>query len=78
MSDYTPIDCSLHSAYELAIMQRRRLALTWHGEVQVDYSETVTPVDLFTRDGGEYLRVRDSRDLEHSIRLDRITACEFL
>lgn len=78
MSDYTPVDCVLHSAYELAIMQHRRLALTWHGDLQADYSEMVTPVDLFTQDGGEYLRVRDSRDLGHSIRLDRITACEFL
>ncbi|NNJ95385.1 MAG: transcriptional antiterminator, Rof [Halobacteria archaeon] len=77
MSDYTPVDCGLHSAYELAIMQRRRLALSWHGE-QAEYRDTVTPVDLFTRDVGEYLRVRDSRDLGHSIRLDRIMACEFL
>ena len=78
MTDYTPVDCGLHSEYELAIMQHRRLALSWHDEVQIDYSETVTPVDLYTQDDGEYLRVRDSHDLEHIIRLDRIMACEFL
>lgn len=78
MTDYTPVDCGLHSAYELAIMQHRALALSWHDEEQVDYSETVTPLDLYIRDGGEYLRVHDSHGLEHSIRLDRITACEFL
>ena len=50
MTDYTPVDCGLHSEYELAIMQRRRLALSWHDEVQIDYSETVTPVDLYTQE----------------------------
>ena len=78
MTDYTPVDCGLHSEYELAIMQRRRLVLSWHDEGQIDHSETVTPVDLYTLDGGKFLRVRDSHDLKHIIRLDRITACEFL
>ncbi len=28
MTDYTPIDCSLHSEYELAIIQGKHLRIT--------------------------------------------------
>jgi Rho-binding antiterminator len=77
MTDYTPIDCGLHSQYELAIMQRQRLQLSWTTDSHPVTACTVLPVDIFTRAGQEFLQVRDEKDREHTIRLDRITACSF-
>ncbi len=72
MTDYRPIDCGLHSEYELAIMQGRRLTLRWHEAGGEARRETLLPIDLVTRDGAEYLLAedRDGRRLE--IRLDHI------
>ena len=72
MTDYRPVDCALHSEYELAIMQCRRLHLTWPGNDDAIRNEVVMPTDLYTRQGEEYMTVtcRDGQ-IEH-IRLDRI------
>ena len=72
MTDYRPVDCVVHSEYELAIMQRRRLRITWSGNDATTRSEVVMPTDLYTRQGEEYLIVtRNDGQFEH-IRLDRI------
>ena len=67
-TDYQPIDCNLYSEYECAIVQNRRLQLVWQDERGLTHLETVTPVDLRTRNREEYLLVSDARE----IRLDRI------
>lgn len=77
MTDYVPIDCGLHSRYELAIMQRQRLRLSWTTDSLPVIACSVIVKDIFTRAGQEFLRVRDGKDREHTIRLDRITACIF-
>ena len=77
MTDYVPVDCGLHSRYELAIMQRQRLRLSWTTGSLPVIACSVIAVDIFTRAGQEFLRVRDGKDRDHTIRLDRITACLF-
>ena len=77
MTDYAPIDCGLHSQYELAIMQRQRLRLSWTTDSLPVMACSVIAEDIFTRAGQEFLQVRDGKDREHIIRLDRITACIF-
>ena len=77
MTDYAPIDCGLHSQYELAIMQRQRLRLSWTTDSLPVIACSVIVEDIFTRAGQEFLQVRDEKDREHTIRLDRITACIF-
>lgn len=77
MTEYIPIACDLHSEYELAIMQRRSLRLSWRDAQQARYNSTVMPLDLYTHAGAEFLRVRDAEHREHDIRLDWISACEF-
>jgi len=72
MTDYTPVDCGLHSEYELAIMHRDKLKLTWRdadGETCID---TITPTDLRTRNSEEFLVVSGADGMEFEIRLDRI------
>ena len=74
-TDYTPVDCGLHSAYELLVMQRRSCLLGWRDAPGNEYRQVVTPTDLFTRNREEYLRVIDADGVTHNIRLDRVRHC---
>jgi len=69
---YTPIDCSLHSEYELAIMHHDRLQLAWHGADGTTHIETLLPTDLCTRNGEEFLEVTCTDGSVREIRLDHI------
>jgi Rho-binding antiterminator len=72
MSDYTPIDCGLYSRYELAILRRHRLRLSWRDAGGLARIDTVTPVDLATRGGEEFLVIEQSDGHRLDVRLDRI------
>jgi transcriptional antiterminator Rof (Rho-off) len=78
MTDYAPIDCGLHSTYELAIMQQRILELSWQDADHGVQTGAVTPLDLFARNGEEYMRVREANGNEQLIRLDWIITCTIL
>ena len=73
MTDYTPVDCGLHSTYELAIMRRDRIKLGWRDTAGATHLETVIPVDLRTSSNEEFLVVSVSDRTQREIRLDRIT-----
>ena len=72
MSDYTPIDCGLYSRYELAILRRRRLRLSWRAAGGLTRIDTVTPIDLETRSGEEFIVIEQSDGHRVEVRLDRI------
>lgn len=72
MSDYTPIDCGLYSEYELAIMRRKKLRISWLGDDGLAHMAIVTPLDLQTRSGAEYLIARDHAGNPLDLRLDCI------
>jgi Rho-binding antiterminator len=78
MTDYVPIDCAVHSGYELAIMHRRRLRLTWLGDGGITHIMTVIPTDLRTMNHEEFMDATDVQGNRHSIRLDRIQHHEVL
>jgi Rho-binding antiterminator len=71
-TDYKPIDCSLYSAYELAIMHRTRLQLSWRDAAGSPRIGVLLPLDLRTRQGEEFLVAIDHLGAEREIRLDRI------
>jgi len=75
--DYIPIDCGLHSEYELAIMHKKKGKLTWYNSSHLMESQTVEPIDIFTRDKKEYLKIRSSDDSVIDIRLDKIITFSF-
>lgn len=75
-SDYRPIDCGVYSGYELAIMHREWLQLSWHDADGLDHLERLQPYDLRTADGAEYLLARNHLQVEHRIRLDLIIHAE--
>jgi Rho-binding antiterminator len=72
MTDYIPVDCRLHSEYELAVMHKQKYRLTWCDTDGIVYLESVTPTDLLARNNEEYLKVVNNEGVEQEIRLDRI------
>ena len=72
MNDYTPIDCGLYSEYELAIIRRQRLRISWRGDDGLSHMAIVMPLDLQTRSGAEYLLARDHAGNTLDLRLDHI------
>ena len=69
---YTPISCGQHSLYELAIMQRVMLLLTWRSEDGQNHIGKFMPLDLKTQDQQEFLIAQGNDGSIHQIRLDRI------
>lgn len=76
MTDYQPIACALHDEYELAVMRGRRVTLVWLDEAGQRQQAHVTPLDLVTRAGEEFLRVQDHNGETLDIRLDRIQSLQ--
>ena len=69
---YTPIECGLHSEYELAIMHKSKLQLRWLDAMGVEHSETIEPVDLCSRNKEEFLKILTTDNKVLEIRLDKI------
>lgn len=76
MTDYIPIPCGQYDRYEVAVMHRRRLRLTWYTDNIVS-RRIVEPIDLQTRNGEELLICRKG-DETSSIRLDHIRKVDTL
>jgi transcriptional antiterminator Rof (Rho-off) len=69
-SDYRPIGCDAHSGLEVLAL-RRMIAVLDIAEVGGQPRRvTGRVVDLLTRAGGEYLRIRSADGQGHDIRLD--------
>ena len=70
---YTPIACSLHDEYEIAIMKKSQLAIQWLDENGDAHNGSVQPIDLRVKNKEEFLVFTNHVDQELCIRLDRIT-----
>jgi len=73
MTDYQPIACGLYSRYELAVLRRTPLTLCWRGADGMSHLETLLPEDLVTRNGEEFLVLRNGAGEQLRVRLDRIS-----
>ena len=76
MTDYEPIDCGLYSAYEVAILQRKRLRISWRDAAGQPHIDVVAPKDLRTLHHEEFLVVENQAGLTLELRLDFITNAE--
>jgi Rho-binding antiterminator len=74
---YTPIACGLHENYQYAVMKKAELDLRWRDVKDRIREARVLPVDVFTRDGGEYLQVEAGDGSVYTIRLDCIEAAHW-
>lgn len=75
---YKPVSCELHSQYELAIMHKNKLHLTYQSESHSSVSSIVTPTDVQTKNKAEYLIAVTSSGENLCIRLDHIIEMRIL
>lgn len=69
---YTPINCDLHSQYELAIMHHTQLQVAWRDTTGMQHVCTLLPLDLQTKHGEEFLLGQDHTGQSVRLRLDHI------
>lgn len=72
MTEYTPIDCGLHSEYELAIIQKRKLRVRRTEPSGQSHIEILQPVDLISRHHEEFMLAETNVHKIIEIRLDYI------
>lgn len=68
MSDYEPIACVEHERLEFAVLRRIPLSLL----LKDGRSLNGQALDVYTKDGAEWLKLRDVLGTEHTVRLDEI------
>lgn len=70
-ASYRPIPCIQHERLEFAVLRRTPLLLTYvtGGERQ---TSSVLALDVYTRDGAEWLSFSDEAGKQAVIRLDQI------
>ena len=76
-TDYQSISCANYDQYEIAIMHGSKMHLTWQTD-NVIYDQTVTPLNLRTAHGEEYLILRLASGETAEVRLDHIRRTEIL
>lgn len=70
---YTPVACVLHERLEFAVLRRLILELRWT-DASGTHAARVRPLDVTTRDGAEWLTLRQPDGQVMEVRLDRIVA----
>lgn len=68
MSDYQPISCVEHERLEFAVLRRLPLSLL----LKDGRTLNGLALDVYTSDGGEWLKLREVLGTEHVLRLDEI------
>lgn len=76
-TDYKPISCASYDEFEIAIMHRRPMHLTWQ-DGNVIYDQVVTPLNLRTACGEEFLILRRADGTTAEVRLDLIRRAQTL
>ena len=73
IADYQPISCVQHERLEFSVL--RKIALRLEFVVKGEHRhEKVLPLDVYTRNGAEWLKFRRENDGEMEIRLDSIVS----
>lgn len=68
---YQPIPCAQHERLEFCVLRRLMLELEYR-EGEVVHREKIRPMDVYTRDGAEWLKFKGEDGIEQEIRLDAI------
>ena len=75
---YQPVSCELHSQYELAIMHKSKLELSWLSGGELVTETNVQPLDVKTENKAEYLVAVTEKNENLLLRLDQITKMRIL
>jgi len=68
MNDYQPIACMQHEKLEFAVLRHQKLHINLKDGSVLDGHA----LDVYTKDGAEWLKFRDDAGHESVIRLDQI------
>ena len=68
MSDYQPIACADHERLEFAALTRQWLEVTVSGGM----AQRLLPLDVYTRDGAEWLKAQTGAGDVVTLRLDTL------
>ena len=71
MTDYKPIACEDYERLELAILKRRHVTLSWRVG-NVSHVGLVTPLNLETAQGEEFLEFKTQEGAQLRVRLDYV------
>lgn len=74
---YQPIPCAQHEQLEFSVLRRLMLELEYR-EGEVVRHGKVRPLDVYTRDGAEWLKFKGEDGREQEIRLDTIKSFQAL
>ena len=75
---YQPVSCELHSQYELAIMHKNKLELSWVSDGELVTEKNILLLDVQTKDKAEYLLTVNEENKNLCIRLDHIRKLRIL
>ena len=70
-TSYKPISCANYDLYEIAILHASKMHLTWQTDNLI-HDQVVTPLNLRTARGEEYLILRLASGETVEVRLDHI------
>lgn len=73
---YVSMPCEQYAELELAIMHRERLRVAWRGEDDESFVGVLTPMDLQTEAGAEFLIGALPQGTQVRLRLDHIIGFE--
>jgi len=76
-TSYQPISCAHYDQYEIAILHGSKMRLTWQAG-NIIHDQVVTPLNLRTAHGEEYLIVRLASGESVEVRLDHIRGSQIL
>ena len=75
---YKPVSCDLHSQYEVAIMHKNKLHLSWLSNGKTITESNISPLDVKTKNKAEYLIAVTATNKNLCIRLDHIIEMRIL
>ena len=76
-TDYKPVSCANYDQYEIAILHGSKMHLTWQ-TANITYDQVVTPLNLRTAHGEEYLLLRHASGETVEVSLDHIRRVKIL
>ena len=72
MKKYIPVPCEVYGNYELAILRRSKMRFSWRAKNGVVRVISAVPLNIRSRNQGEYLVLRRLSGSLLVLRLDRI------
>lgn len=78
MSVYQPVSCVQHEQLEFAVLKRKPLHITYVDRQQQSVSANILPLDVYTEDAAEWLKLQFADGRIEIVRLDALSSVKEL